>query len=51
MADCDGSNLLSDAFFSWRLRLLVDAGRVEAQGNPTSPDGPKDVLVRRVEKV
>lgn len=51
MADCDGSNLLSDAFFSWRLRLLVDAGRVEAQGDPKSPAGPKDVLVRRVEKV
>lgn len=50
MADCDGKNLLSDAFFSWRLRLLVDAGRVEAQGDPMSSDGPKDVLVRRVEK-
>jgi hypothetical protein len=49
MADCDGQNLISDAFFSWRLRLLVVAGRVETQGNPMSSEDPKDVLVRRVE--
>lgn len=49
MADCDGQNLISDSFFSWRLRLLVEAGRVEAQGDPMSPAGPKDVLVRRIE--
>jgi len=47
MADCDGQNLIGDAFFSWRLRLLIEAGRVEAQGNPMSSDGPKNVLVRR----
>ena len=47
MGDCDGHNLIGDAFFSWRLRLLVEAGRVEAQGYPTSFDGLKNVLVRR----
>lgn len=47
MADCDGQNLICDAFFSWRLRLLVVAGRVEAQGDPMSSDGPKNVLIRR----
>lgn len=47
MADCDGANLISDAFFSWRLRSLVATGRVEAQGDPLSPGGPRDVLVRR----
>lgn len=49
MADCDGQNLINDAFFSWRLRLLVEARRVEAQGDPMSSDGLKDVLVRRIE--
>jgi hypothetical protein len=47
IADCDGQNLIGDAFFSWRLRLLVEAGRVEAQGDPMSSDGPENVLVRR----
>ncbi|MFZ2029746.1 MAG: DUF3658 domain-containing protein [Vitreimonas sp.] len=49
MADCDGQNLICDAFFSWRLRLLVKLGRIEVQGDTMSPDGPKDVLVRRVQ--
>jgi hypothetical protein len=48
MADCDSRNLICDAFFSWRLRALVNAGRVAAQGDPMSSDGPKDVLVRRI---
>jgi hypothetical protein len=33
MGDCDGQNLMGDAFLSWRLRMLVEAGRVEAQGD------------------
>ncbi len=48
MGDCDGHNLLDDAFFSWRLRLLVEAGRVEAQGDLTSFESLKDLLVRRI---
>lgn len=48
MADGDGRNLISDAFFSWRMRLLVEAGRVEAKGDLTSFMSLKDVLVRRV---
>ncbi|UPT62638.1 MAG: DUF1835 domain-containing protein [Hyphomonadaceae bacterium JAD_PAG50586_4] len=48
MADGDGQNLISDAFLSWRLRLLVEAGRVEAQGDLTPFESLKDVLVRRV---
>lgn len=47
MADSDGQNLIGDAFFSWRLRMLVEGGQVEASGDPMSSEGPKDVLVRR----
>ncbi|MBL8545846.1 MAG: DUF1835 domain-containing protein [Hyphomonadaceae bacterium] len=49
MGDCDGQNLMSDAFFSWRLRLLVEDRRVEAQGDLTSFENLKGVLVRRVD--
>jgi hypothetical protein len=47
MADCNGQNLISDAFFSWRLRSLVEAAQVEAQGDILSSDRPKKILVRR----
>jgi hypothetical protein len=30
MSRCDGHNLMSDLFFSSRLELLIEAGRVEA---------------------
>jgi len=50
MGDGDGQNLISDAFFSWRMRLLVEAGRIEAQGDLTSFVNLKDVLVRRIPK-
>ena len=33
MGQCDGHNLMSDLFFSSRLRLLIDAGRIEADGS------------------
>lgn len=32
MGRCDGHNLMSDLFFTWRLQVLVDAGRIEADG-------------------
>jgi hypothetical protein len=32
MSRCDGHNLMSDLFFSSRLQLLIDAGRIEAEG-------------------
>jgi hypothetical protein len=44
----DGQNLIGDEFFSWRLQLLVQAGRVEMQGDPVSSGGFKNVLVRRL---
>jgi hypothetical protein len=33
MSRCDGHNLMSDLFFSSRLQLLIDAGRIEADGS------------------
>jgi len=33
MGQCDGHNLMSDLFFSSRLQLLIDAGRIEAEGS------------------
>jgi len=33
MSRCDGHNLMSDLFFSSRLQLLIDSGRIEADGN------------------
>lgn len=35
MGRCDGHNLMSDLFFSSRLQLLIDAGRIEAEGSRT----------------
>ncbi len=32
MGRCDGHNLMSDLFFSSRLQVLIDAGRIEADG-------------------
>ena len=32
MSRCDGHNLMSDLFFSSRLRHLIDAGRIDADG-------------------
>ena len=32
MSRCDGHNLMSDLFFSSRLQVLIDAGRIEADG-------------------
>ncbi|MEA3278546.1 MAG: DUF3658 domain-containing protein, partial [Pseudomonadota bacterium] len=32
MSRCDGHNLLSDLFFSSRLQVLIDAGRIDADG-------------------
>jgi len=37
MSRCDGHNLMSDLFFSCRLQVLIDGGRLEA-------DGPRDRL-------
>ena len=34
MARCDKNNMMSDLFFFSRLRLLIDAGRIEADGSP-----------------
>jgi hypothetical protein len=36
MSHCDGPNLLGDGFFSERLGVLVDAGRIEAKGPRTA---------------
>ena len=33
MSRCDGHNLMSDLFFSSRLQLLIDTGRIEADGS------------------
>ena len=33
MSRCDGHNLMSDLFFSSRLQVLIDAGRIEADGS------------------
>ena len=33
MSRCDDHNLMSDLFFSCRLQHLIDAGRIEADGN------------------
>ena len=33
MSRCDGHNRMSDLFFSSRLQLLIDAGRIEADGS------------------
>ncbi len=49
MADCDGQNLIHDPFFSWRLGVLIEAGRLEAKDRQVSPDGLRRGLVRRVE--
>lgn len=51
MGERGGQNLMSDVFFSWRMRLLVEAGRIEAQGDLTSSVNLKDVLVRRIPTV
>jgi len=36
MAHCDGPNLMGDGFFSDRLGVLIDAGRIEASGPRTA---------------
>jgi hypothetical protein len=33
MSRCDGHNLMSDLFFSSRLQLLIDTGRIETDGS------------------
>lgn len=43
MSRCDGHNLLSDLFFCSRLQVLIDAGRIEADG---SRDRLRDYAVR-----
>jgi hypothetical protein len=46
MSRCDGHNLLSDLFFCCRLQVLIDAGRIEADG---SRDRLRDYAVRLAE--
>jgi hypothetical protein len=46
MSRCDGRNWVPDMFLRWRLRLLVDAGVVQASGERWFVDGC-DVRVRR----
>jgi hypothetical protein len=36
MGNCDGPNLMGDAFFTARLNSLIDAGRIEASGPRTT---------------
>ncbi|WP_295430862.1 DUF3658 domain-containing protein [uncultured Thiodictyon sp.] len=36
MAHCDGPNLMGDGFFSARLSVLIEAGRIEASGPRTA---------------
>lgn len=36
MGNCDGHNLMGDAFFASRLRALIQAGRIEAHGPQTT---------------
>jgi hypothetical protein len=45
MSRCDGHNRMSDLFFSSRLQLLIDAGRIEADG---SRDRLREYRVRLV---
>ena len=36
MGNCDAHNLMGDVFFTARLNSLIDAGRIEASGPPTT---------------
>ncbi len=49
MGECDGRNLMGDAFLGWRLHCLVKAGKIEMQGAARFAGDRSKVLVRRSE--
>jgi hypothetical protein len=46
MSRCDGHNRMSDLFFASRLQVLIEAGRIEADG---ARDRLRDYAVRLTE--